>query len=90
MSADRTSNADLRSYPRELRQTIGNNLRAFRRSKRITQDSLAELCDLHRNYVGAVERGERNITLDTMVRLADGLGVTVPELLKELSFDNET
>lgn len=90
MSADRTSNADLRSYPRELRQTIGNNLRTFRRSKRITQDSLAELCDLHRNYVGAVERGERNITLDTMVRLADGLGVTVPELLKELSFDNET
>ena len=77
-------------HPRELRQTLANNLRAFRRSKRITQDSLAELCDLHRNYVGAVERGERNITLDTMVRFADALGVTVPELFTDLSFDNET
>ena len=90
MSVARTSNADLRSNPRELRHTIANNLRAFRRSKRITQDRLAELCDLHRNYVGAVERGERNITLDTMARFADALGVTVPELLTDLSFGNET
>lgn len=90
MSVARTSNADLRSNPRELRQTLANNLRAFRRSKRITQDRLAELCDLHRNYVGAVERGERNITLNTMARFADALGVTVPELLTDLSFDNET
>lgn len=90
MSVDRTSNAGLRSHPRMLRQTLANNLRAFRKSKRITQDRLAELCGLHRNYVGAVERGERNITLDTMARFADALGVTVPELLTELRFDDET
>ena len=42
---------------------------------------LAHICGLHRIYIGAVERGERNVTLSTLEALADALGVAVPELL---------
>jgi len=44
---------------------------------------MAEKCGLHRTYVGAIERGERNITLATLKQLADALGVTSAELITE-------
>lgn len=53
----------------------------FRREKGFSQEELAELCGLHRTYIGSVERHERNVTLSTLEVLASTLGVTVPELL---------
>lgn len=47
----------------------------------MSQEQLAETCDLHRTYVGSVERGERNVTLSTLETLAAALSVTVPDLL---------
>lgn len=47
----------------------------------MSQEQLAETCDLHRTYVGSVERGERNVTLSTLETLAAALSVTVPNLL---------
>lgn len=44
---------------------------------------MAEKCGLHRTYVGAIERGERNVTLDTLKQLADALGVSAAELITE-------
>lgn len=49
----------------------------------MSQEQLAETCDLHRTYVGSVERGERNVTLSTLETLAAALSVTVPDLLTE-------
>ncbi|MEH2199640.1 helix-turn-helix domain-containing protein [Nostoc sp.] len=49
----------------------------------ISQEDLAERCGLHRTYVGAIERSERNITLQTLERLAESLGVSPHDLLKE-------
>lgn len=46
----------------------------------LSQEGLAHLADLHRTYVGSVERGERNIGIDNLYALADALGVSAREL----------
>jgi len=64
-----------------LRATLAENIKAFRKEKGLSQEELAERCDLHRTYIGSVERHERNVTLSTLEVLSETLGVTVPELL---------
>ena len=71
----------LRRSSEYLRTVLAENLRSLRRVKGISQEGLAELCGLHRTYVGSVERCERNITLSSLEVLAQALGVSVPELL---------
>jgi transcriptional regulator with XRE-family HTH domain len=63
------------------RATFARNLRKYRRLKGLSQEKLAELARLHRTYVGSVERGERNISLDNMERLATALNVNLIDLL---------
>lgn len=65
-----------------VRQDFARNLRKIRQSQGISQEKLADLCDLHRTYVSSVERGERNIAVDNMERLAIALGVDIRELLE--------
>lgn len=64
-------------------RTIGNNLRAFRKRLGVSQEQLAELAELHRTYIGAVERGEKNISAKNLERIASVLGVEPYLLLKE-------
>ncbi|VAW79060.1 Transcriptional regulator, MerR family [hydrothermal vent metagenome] len=63
------------------RALLSTNLRHLRQQQGWSQEILAEHCGLHRTYIGAVERGERNISLDNLERLAEALGVTLCELL---------
>lgn len=65
------------------RRRFVRRLRQVRQMRGLSQERLAELCGLHRTYVSSVERGERNITLDNMERLAMALQVDVTELLVE-------
>lgn len=65
---------------------LARNLRALRLKRGWSQELMAEKCGLHRTYVGAIERGERNVTLDTLQRLASALGVTSAELISERPF----
>jgi len=60
----------------EHRVAFGVRLRALREAQGHSQESFAHLAGLHRTYVGAVERGERNVSLDAIWRLADGLATT--------------
>ena len=62
---------------------FARNLRATRESQGLSQETLAELARLHRTYVGSVERGERNISIDNMDRLAASLRVSIRDLLKD-------
>lgn len=64
-----------------LRAILAENVRAFRKYHGYSQEELADLCELHRTYIGSVEREERNVSLSTLEVLAKALGVSVPELL---------
>ncbi len=64
-----------------LRATLAENVRAFRKEHGFSQEELADLCELHRTYIGSVEREERNVSLSTLEVLARALRVSVPELL---------
>jgi transcriptional regulator with XRE-family HTH domain len=60
---------------------VGSNIRLRRHSIGLSQEALADLCGLHRTYIGAIERGERNITVNTLARVADALGCSALDLL---------
>ncbi|MBK9387887.1 MAG: helix-turn-helix transcriptional regulator [Planctomycetes bacterium] len=64
------------------RHRLGMRIRAMRSSLKISQEELADRSGLHRTYVGAVERGERNISLDNIVRISNALGITPSKLLE--------
>jgi transcriptional regulator with XRE-family HTH domain len=66
------------------RVAFGNRVRALRESRNLSQESLAEIADLHRTYVSSVERGQRNIGLDNILSLADALGIPAAELFRDL------
>lgn len=66
----------------ELKRHFGNRVREFRLRRNLSQEALAELCELNRTYVGSVERGERNISLINIHRLASALAIEPHELLR--------
>jgi transcriptional regulator with XRE-family HTH domain len=65
------------------RHKFAKNLHKIRKAKGFSQEKLAELADLHRTYIGSVERGERNVTIDSMERISIALGVSIETLLGE-------
>jgi transcriptional regulator with XRE-family HTH domain len=72
---------DLRKPGKRLTHILATNIRNFRQKENLSQEELAEVCGVHRTYVGSVEREERNVSLSTLELFAKALGVTVPELL---------
>ena len=71
------------SKKKNARQIFGINLRRHREELRLSQEDLAEKAGLHRTYIGSVERGERNVSIDNMERLAAAVGCTIQQLLDE-------
>jgi uncharacterized HTH-type transcriptional regulator in smaI restriction system 5'region len=65
----------------DYQRILGENIRSLRLQLQITQEQLAERCDLHRTYIGAMERGDRNVSLNNIVKVAQALNVTPSELL---------
>lgn len=59
--------------PLSLRAIFAKNLRLIRNAKAMSQEDLADVAELHRTYVSSVERGERNISIDNIEKLANAL-----------------
>lgn len=66
-----------------VRRIFAAQVRRLRTERGLSQERLAELTGLHRTYVGSVERGERNISIDNIERLAHALGVSAAELVTD-------
>jgi len=62
-------------------QLFAANMRRIRLDKQLTQEKVAEAAELHPNYISSVERGERNISICNIHRIAVALGVTMSELV---------
>ena len=65
-----------------LQKTVGRNLRTHRQARGLSQEDFAEVLEVHRTYMGGIERGERNLTLKSLERIADRLGVDPVTLLQ--------
>jgi len=65
----------------ELQRIMGRNLRAYRDAQGISQEAFATVLGFHRTYVGGLERGERNLTLKNVERIAALLGMEPLKLL---------
>ncbi len=65
----------------DLREIFRKNVKSFRKSKNLTQEQLAELCDLSTNYIGDIERNRRKVTIDTIEKIANGLKISPSDLL---------
>jgi transcriptional regulator with XRE-family HTH domain len=64
-----------------IKKEIGLRIRTIRKKRGLTQEDMADRCGLHWTYIGGLERGERNPTLTTMKRIADGLKTDIHTLL---------
>lgn len=65
----------------DLQKKVGRNIRAYRLEKGLSQEAFAEHIGVHRTYMGGLERGERNLTLRSLERIAERMGVKVEELM---------
>jgi transcriptional regulator with XRE-family HTH domain len=59
---------------------VGQRVRQLRQERGLSQMELAERADVHRTYISSLESGQRNVSVNLIFRLADGLGVPVREL----------
>ena len=66
----------------DLQQNIGRNLRAYREARGLSQEAFAEMLGVHRTYMGSIERGERNLTLQSVERIAARIGADPLSLLR--------
>lgn len=67
------------------KKAFGERIRTLRKQAGWSQEELADACGLHRTYVGAVERGERNVSLINIVQLAHALRVKPSDIMEGIS-----
>jgi transcriptional regulator with XRE-family HTH domain len=68
----------------KIRKSFGKRVRELRRDQDYSQESFADDVGLHRTYIGSIERGEQNVSLDNIAKLAKTLGISISTLFKGL------
>lgn len=66
----------------QLVDIVGTNIKEIRKKKKLTQEELSEKCGLQTSYLAGVERGDRNITLQTLEKITSGLEINPKELFE--------
>ena len=72
----------IRNSDDAVKAAFGQCVRDIRAKHGLSQEGLAEMCDLDRSYIGGVERGERNVSLINIKKIADALGVSAREFFE--------
>lgn len=68
----------------EVQKRLGKRVAELRRKKGFSQEAFAHECGFHRSYMGAVERGEKNITIAMIEKIAKAFNITLSELFKSV------
>lgn len=67
-------------YEKNIRKKFGEKVRLLRKERGFSQEDFAFECELHRTYIGAIERGERNVSIDNIAKIAKALNVKIADL----------
>ena len=73
-----------KSSDQDTISVFGQRMRILRNARELSQETFADLAGLHRSYMGGVERGERNVSLVNIKKLADALEISVDKLFQGL------
>ena len=73
-----------KSSDQDIIAVFGQRVRMLRKARELSQETFADLAGLHRSYMGGVERGERNVSLVNIKKLADALEISVDKLFQGL------
>lgn len=72
-----------------LAQQFGALIRELRLEAQLSQEEFADLCELHRTYIGSIERGEKTITIETAYKIAKALGMPLSRIFQRLESSTE-
>ena len=72
-----------------IAKIIGDRIRAYRNQKGWSQEYLAEKADVHHTYIGQLERGEKNATIESISKIAGTLGVSLSRLFENISIEQQ-
>ncbi|MBP3506577.1 MAG: helix-turn-helix transcriptional regulator [Lachnospiraceae bacterium] len=67
-----------------ITQILGQRIRHYRKQQKLSQEKLAELSDLHPTYIGQIERGEKNATIESIYKISLALQIPISQLLEKL------
>ena len=73
---------------KSIREILAFNMRFYRAKLDISQEELANLCELHRTYISDIERCTRNVSIDNIARISTALNISPSDLLREDNYDN--
>ncbi len=68
----------------DIKIIIGQRIRNYRTQQNLTQEDLAELSNCHHTYIGQIERGEKNATIESLVKIVKPLNITLSKLLEKI------
>lgn len=68
----------------DIQKAFGQAIRKFRTNKGISQEKFANMCNLHRTYISDIERGQRNVSLENIDKMAIALSINISDIFKEV------